>query len=154
MAEAPHIMIVEARFYEDIADELARGAVQVLDEAEASYERYAVPGAFEIPAAIRYAIRSLDVFSARRRFDGYIALGCVIRGETSHYDTICQESARALQDLALNFTLALGYGILTVEDREQAMVRASVDQGNKGAGAAKACLEMIGLKRQFHLYPR
>ena len=141
MADTPHIMIVEARFYEDIADELARGAGQVLDEAEASHERYSVPGAF-------------DVFSARRRFDGYIALGCVIRGETSHYDIICQESARALQDLMLNFTLALGYGILTVEDREQAMVRASVDQGNKGAGAAKACLEMIGLKRQFHLYPR
>jgi 6,7-dimethyl-8-ribityllumazine synthase len=154
MADAPHIMIVEARFYDDIADELARGAIEVLDGAGASYERYAVPGAFEVPAAIRFAIRSLDVFSARRRFDGYIALGCVIRGETSHYDIICQESARALQDLATNFTLALGYGILTVEDREQAMVRAAVDQGNKGADAAKACLEMIGLKRQFHLYPR
>ncbi len=154
MADAPHIMIVEARFYEDIADELARGAVQVLDVAEATYERYAVPGAFEIPAAIRYAIRSLDVFTARRRFDGYIALGCVIRGETSHYDYICQESARALQDLALTSTLALGYGILTVDNREQARVRASVDQGNKGGGAAKACLEMIELKRQFHLYPR
>ncbi len=76
MADSPHIMIVEARFYDDIADELARGAVQVLDQAEATYERYTVPGAFEIPAAIRFAIRSLDVFSARRRFDGYIALGC------------------------------------------------------------------------------
>ncbi len=154
MPDAPHIMIVEARFYEDIADELVRGARQVLDEAGASFERFGVPGAFEIPTAIRYAIRSLDVHEARRRFDGYVALGCVIRGETTHYDYICQESARGLQDLARTYVLALGYGILTVENREQALVRAAVDQGNKGAAAARACLDMIELKRRFRLYPR
>ncbi len=154
MAEAPHIMIVEARFYGDIADELVRGAIQVLDTAGASYERHSVPGAFEIPAAVRYAVRSFDLFSGGRRFDGYVALGCVIRGETSHYDHICAESARALQDLICTYSLALGYGILTVENHEQAWARAAVDQVNKGGVAAQACLDMIDLKTHFRLYPR
>jgi 6,7-dimethyl-8-ribityllumazine synthase len=154
MTDAPHIMIVEGRFYEDIADELFRGAVETLQAAGATYERFAVPGAFEIPAAIRYSVRSMDVFSGRRRFDGYIALGCVIRGETSHYDYVCGESARKLQDLACDFTLAVGYGILTVENREQAWDRAAVDRRNKGRDAAQACLQMLDLKRQFRLYPR
>ncbi len=154
MTDAPHIMIVEGRFYEDIADELFRGAVETLQAAGATYERFAVPGAFEIPAAIRYSVRSMDVFSGRRRFDGYIALGCVIRGETSHYDYVCGESARKLQDLACGFTLAVGYGILTVENREQAWDRAAVDRRNKGRDAAQACLQMLDLKRQFRLYPR
>ncbi len=154
MAEAPHVMIVEARFYDDIADELVRGATQVLDAAGVSYERHSVPGAFEIPAAIRFAVRSFDLFSDRRRFDGYVALGCVIRGETSHYDHICGESARALQDLACTYSLALGYGILTVETHEQAVARAAIDQVNKGGVAAQACLDMIDLKTHFQLYPR
>ena len=94
-------MLVEGRFYEDIADELAAGAIEVLDVEGASYERFEVPGAFEVPAAIQFAIRSMDFFAGRRRFDGYIALGCVIRGETSHYDYVCGESARKLQDLAV-----------------------------------------------------
>ena len=126
----------------------------MLEDAGASHERFSVPGAFEIPAAIRFAIRSMDFFTARRRFDGYVALGCVIRGETTHYQHICQESARALQDLAIDYTLALGYGILTCENRDQATVRAAVDQGNKGGGAARACLDMIGVKASFRLYPR
>ena len=150
----PHILIVEARFYDDIADELARGAIGMLEEAEATFERVAVPGAFEIPAAVRYAIRSLDFFSARKRFDGYVVLGCVIRGETSHYDLICGETAHALQDLAVRHTLALGFGLLTVENREQAWARASVRHKNLGGQAARACLDMIELKRQFRLYPR
>lgn len=154
MSEVPHIMIVEARYYEDISDELGRGAVRALDEAGATYERFVVPGAFEIPAAIRYAIRSMDFFSARRRFDGYVALGCVIRGETTHYDYVCQESARGLQDLALEYSLAIGYGILTVENEEQAWVRGRVSEGDKGGFAARACLEMIALKRRFRLFPR
>ncbi len=154
MADIPHIMIIEARFYDDIADELVRGATQVLDAAGVSHERHSVPGAFEIPAAIRYAVRSFDLFTVARRFDGYVALGCVIRGETSHYDHICTESARALQDLACTFSLALGYGILTVENRDQAWARAAVDQVNKGGVAAQACLDMIALKRHFRLYPR
>ncbi|MFC7332184.1 6,7-dimethyl-8-ribityllumazine synthase [Rhodocista pekingensis] len=154
MADAPHIMIVEARFYEDLADEMVRGAIAELEKAGATYERFSVPGAFEIPAAIQFAVRSMDFYSGRRRFDGYVALGCVIRGETTHYDYVCVESARGLQDLALRHTLAIGYGILTVENEEQAWARASVAHKNKGGGAARACLDMIELKRQFRLYAR
>ena len=154
MSEAPNILIVEARFYDDIADELRRGAVAELDQAGAAHEAVAVPGAFEIPAAIRMAIRSMDFFGGQRRYDGYIALGCVLRGATSHYDYVCAESARKLQDLACEYTLALGYGILTCDTREQAWERASVEGRNKGGEVARACLRMIELKRQFHLFPR
>lgn len=154
MDDRPHIMVVEARFYEDIADELAAGAIEVLEAADASYERFEVPGAFEIPAAIQYAIRSMDFFAGRRRFDGYVALGCVIRGETTHYDYVCGENARKLQDLAVQYSLALGYGILTVENADQAWARAARDQKNKGGDAAQACMQMLDLKRRFRLYPR
>ena len=108
--------------------------------------RYTVPGAFEIPAAIRFAH-----FGQKAAYDGYVALGCVIRGETSHYDYVCGESARGLQSLALEHGLAIGYGILTVEDREQAWVRAAVTKKNKGADAARACLAMMTLRREFGL---
>jgi 6,7-dimethyl-8-ribityllumazine synthase len=143
MAESKaHVMIVEARFYEPLADELVRGAVAALDKAGVTYERFAVPGAFEIPAAVSFAIAS-------GRFDGYVALGCVIRGETSHYDYVCGESARGLQDLALRHNAAIGYGILTVEDEDQAWARAKVDDGNKGGDTANACLAMMALKRKL-----
>ncbi len=152
----PHLMIIEARFYDDIADALAAGAIRAAGEAGASYERYAVPGAFEIPAAIRFAVRAMDLFPTRRRFDGYVALGCVIRGETTHYDYVCNESARGLQDLATRYSLAIGYGILTCENREQAWLRARADGTgkDKGADATRACLTMVELKRQFGLFPR
>jgi 6,7-dimethyl-8-ribityllumazine synthase len=150
----PHILIVEARFYEEISDELAKGAVAALKKAGVTYDRLAVPGAFEIPAAIRMAIRAMHFHPHRRRYDGYVALGCVIRGETTHYDYVCQESARGLQDLALEFTLALGYGILTVENESQAWERARVDRKDKGGDAARACLAMIEAKRTFGLFPR
>jgi len=160
VSQPPHVMIVEARFYADIADELAKGAIAAIEAAGATWQRFEVPGAFEIPAAIRYAVRSQDFGRApaaegdRRRFDGYVALGCVIRGETSHYDYVCGESARGLQELALDYTLAIGYGILTVENSKQAWARASVEQKNKGGGAAETCLDMIALKRQLNLFPR
>src|SRR5260221_9456439 len=100
MADSPHVMIVEAPYYAHIAEELARGVIQTLDAGGASYERFTVPGAFEIPAVIRIAIegRGHDI---RRRFDGYIALGCVIRCDTTHYDSVCIESSRGLQPVAL-----------------------------------------------------
>lgn len=154
MSDTPHIMVVEARFYEDVADELAKGALAVLDDAGASHERFVVPGAFEIPAAINLAVRSMDFYSARRRFDGYVALGCVIRGETTHYDYVCQESARALQDLAVRHSLAVGYGILTVENHGQALERARADRKDRGGHAARTCLSMIELKRHFRMFPR
>jgi len=147
MAQSPRIMVAEARFYPDIADALAGGAIAALDAVGAVYERFQVPGVFEIPAAIRMAVRAND--AGRRRFDGYLALGCVIRGETSHYDYVCQESARALQDLACRFALALGYGILTVENADQAWARARADGKDRGGHAARACLAMLELRRRF-----
>ncbi|RDD63784.1 6,7-dimethyl-8-ribityllumazine synthase [Ferruginivarius sediminum] len=150
----PHILIVEARYYEDIGEQLHKGATDALDRAGASYETIQVPGAFEIPAAIKISVRSLDFFAGRQRPDGYVALGCVIRGETTHYDYVCQESARGLQDLALQYSLAIGYGILTCEDYDQAWARAAVDRKNKGGEAAGACLRMLDIKRQFYMFPR
>ncbi|MEE8276917.1 MAG: 6,7-dimethyl-8-ribityllumazine synthase [Alphaproteobacteria bacterium] len=154
MAEPPHVMLVEARFYEDIADELARGAVAALEAAGATHERHEVPGALEVPAAIRYAVRAMELDPERRRSDGFVALGCVIRGETGHYDIVAGESARGLQELALTYSLAVGNGILTCDSREQATARAAVDGRNKGGQAARACLDMIELKRRFRLFPR
>ncbi len=154
MAEMPHIMIVEARYYAHILDEMVRGAIAALDAAGASYERFTVPGAFEIPAAIRFAVSAQGRGAREARFDGYVALGCVIRGETTHYDYVCGESARGLQDLALRHDLAIGFGILTVENEAQALARARIDRKNKGGEAANACLAMIELKRHFGLGQR
>jgi 6,7-dimethyl-8-ribityllumazine synthase len=139
------ILLVEARYYAHIADELLRGAVVELERAGLGHERVTVPGAFEIPAAIQFAHLS------RAGFDGYVALGCVIRGETSHYDLICAECARGLQDLALRERLAIGFGVLTVENEAQALARARVDKKNKGGEAVRACLAMIDLKRRYAL---
>ena len=149
MPQGPHVLIVEARYYAHISDELLKGALAVLDEAGASHERLVVPGAFEIPAAIKYAVEAAARGVGKTRFDGFIALGCVIRGETTHYDYVCEQSSRGLQELALAHNLAIGFGILTVENEAQALARARVDQKNKGGEAARACLAMIGLKRHF-----
>ena len=151
MSDEPHIMIALSRYYEEVAEQLLAGALAVLAEAGASYELYEVPGAFEIPAAMATAIRSPEFPGGRRRFDGYIALGCVIRGETTHYDYVCGECARGLQDLAVGHCLALGFGVLTTENMDQAMARAEVNRGNKGADAANACLRMVEFKRQFRM---
>ncbi len=147
MAGAPHVLIVEARYYEDISDALLRGAEAAFQEAGATSERLTVPGAFEIPAAIARAVEAARAGAAR--YDGYLALGCVIRGETSHYDYICTESARKLQDLACDRGAALGYGILTCETYDQAWARARVDGRNKGGEAARACLAMIAVNDRF-----
>lgn len=137
----PKILIIEARFYEKIADELADAAMAELEKAGASYERLSVPGCFEIPAAIAMAIES-------EQYDGYVALGCVIRGETTHYDYVCGESARGINELAMENN-AIGYGIITAENRDQAHVRSSAKQKNVGGRAAKACLEMLAIKQKF-----
>ena len=139
-----HILIVEARFYGDLADELAAGAIDAIEAAGATWERIEVPGALEIPAAIKFAHVGKKV-----RFHGYVALGCVIRGETTHYDYVCGESARGLQDLALDHNLAIGNGVLTVEDWDQAWARSKRSEKNKGGGAAEAALAMAGLKEKF-----
>ncbi len=154
MSDSPHVLIVEARFYEDIAEELANGARTVLEDAGISHDRIPVPGAFEVPAAIRFAIRSMEVHSAPVHYSGFIALGCVIRGETSHFDYICNATSQALMDLTLNYSIALGFGILTCDDRKQAWARAAIDQKNKGAEAATTCLRMMELKKTFRLVQR
>lgn len=138
----PHLLIISSPYYESVSNELIKGASDALHEAGATYEIIEVPGAFEIPAAVRFAITA-------GKFDGYVALGCVIRGETTHYDYVCQESARGLNDLALHYQAAIGYGILTVENEAQAFARARSEEGNKGADAARAALAMIALKERF-----
>ncbi len=145
----PHLLIVEARFYEDLADELLRGAVGALERAGATYERITVPGALEIPAALAMALEAVE--AGRADYDGYVALGTVIRGETTHYDTVAGESARAIMDLAVDEALAIGNGILTVENEQQAWARARVDDQNKGGAAAEAALRMIVLRARFGL---
>ena len=153
MSVHPHILIVEARFYEDIADELAKGAIAALIEADATYDRLEVPGAFELPAAIRMNMDAKNLDNGRRHYDGYIALGCVIRGETSHYDYVCAECARGLMDLSLEYSLAIGFGVLTVENQEQAWARASVDQLDKGRSVANAALRMVEVRRETGCVP-
>jgi len=133
---------------------MARGAIAELESVGATYERFPVAGAFELPAAIRIAIQATERGTLKRPFDGYIALGCVIRGETTHYDYVCGESARGLQDLALAHGIAVGYGVLTVENEAQAWARARISEQNKGGDVARACLGMIALRQRFGLFPR
>lgn len=151
MSEGRRVLIVEARFYEDIADQLVEGATAVLDEWGVESSRLWVPGVFEIPASIRLAVRSMEMDRKNERYDGFIALGCVIRGETDHYDHICREASNALMRLALDHCLALGFGVLTCGTYEQARVRSAVDEKNKGAEATLACLRMMELRQAFHL---
>lgn len=146
MAATPHsVLIIEAPYYEDIARELARGAVQEIERRGAGYERVTVTGALEIPQALAIAIAN-GVVGPRGRHSGCVALGCVIRGETSHYEIVAGESARGLLDLSLRHAVPVGNGILTVDNREQAWARAGVDGRNKGGDAASACLALMGLR--------
>ena len=148
----PVILLIEGRFYEDISDELARGAIEALEEAGASHERIALPGALEIPQAFAYVARAgLAPFGAERwRYHGVVALGCVIRGETSHYDIVANESARSLLGIATRHAIPLGNGILTVETEAQAWETASVSDGNKGRDAARACLRLVDVFMKCH----
>jgi 6,7-dimethyl-8-ribityllumazine synthase len=139
--EGARILLVAARYYADIVDQLILGARRAVEEGGAAVELIEVPGAFEAPGAIALAEKA-------GRFDGYVALGCVIRGETSHYDYVCGESARGLMDLSLA-GVPVGYGILTVEDAAQAAERADPEGRDKGGEAARACLALLALKRRF-----
>ncbi len=136
------VLLAVSRYYKHIADELEAGAMEVLEAAGAKVTVMEVPGAFELPGLIAMAADS-------GRFDGSVALGCVIRGETSHYDYVCGESARGLMDLIVQRRQAIGYGILTVENEAQALVRADRKQKNKGADAAHACLAMIKFRKEL-----
>ncbi len=135
------LLIVVAPYYKDIVDNLLTGACAEIEAAGGTYEIAEVPGALEIPTAIGIAERMSN-------FDGYVALGCVIRGETTHYDTVCNDSSRGITLLGLQ-GLCVGNGILTVENREQAEVRAEPEGQNKGGGAAAAALHLIALARKW-----
>ncbi len=138
------ILVIEARFYEDLSDMLLEGAVNALQAAKAEIVKVTVPGALEIPHVISMAEAANK--GKGSGFDGYVALGAVIRGETTHYDYVCGESARAIMDLAVNQQLAIGNGIITVENQDQAVARASKDKKDKGGFAANACLKMIKIR--------
>jgi len=144
---APHILIVEARFYDHLADFLLEGAKAHLDAAGATYEVVTVPGALEIPAAIAFALAGTD--EGGREYDGFVALGSVLRGETYHFEVVSNESSRAIMDLTVQDGVAIGNGILTVENEAQALERARPDRKNKGAAAAEAALTMIALRQRF-----
>ena len=139
------ILVVEARYYDDIADLLLRGAKRVLNDAGATFDLVTVPGALEIPAAIMIGLHAA---AAREQpYDGVVALGCVIRGETSHYDIVAGESARAIMDISIALDMPVGNGILTVDTDAQARARARQSGQDKGGGAARAALTLIRLKR-------
>jgi 6,7-dimethyl-8-ribityllumazine synthase len=140
---AAHILIIEARYYEDIADELLAGAQAAIAARGATCSVVTVPGALEIPPALAIAL------VGGARFDGAVALGCVVRGETSHYDIVAGESARALMDISVEQRLPFGNAILTVNTMEQAMARAARERGNKGADAVDAMFALLALKRRL-----
>jgi 6,7-dimethyl-8-ribityllumazine synthase len=145
------ILVVEARFYDDIADALLAGATRVLEDAKVSFDRVSVPGSLEIPGAIAIA---LDAAERRGQpYDGVVALGCVIRGDTIHFEIVSIESARALIDLSVARALPLGNGIVTVNTEAQAWARARPEEGDKGGDAARAALVMVGLKRKLGAVP-
>jgi len=135
------VLIIEARYYEAINDGLLNGAKSALEEAGVTYDVVTVPGALEIPATLKFAAEG------KKPYDAYVVLGCVIRGETTHYDIVCDESARGVYDLVMKHGLALGNGIITVENDEQAEVRADIGRKNKGGEAARAALHMLELKK-------
>lgn len=147
--EKTRILIVEARFYDHLADHLLRGAKAALDEAGAAYDVVTVPGALEIPAAIAFAEEGGHRPAGVGAYDGYVALGTVIRGETYHFEIVANESARGIMELTVGKRLCIGNGVLTVEDEAQALARARPDDGDKGGAAARAALAMIALKQRL-----
>jgi 6,7-dimethyl-8-ribityllumazine synthase len=139
------VLVVEARYYDAIADTLLAGVRRALDEAGASHDVVTVPGALEIPTALAIA---LDAAVARRKpYDGAVALGCVIRGDTIHFEIVSEQSARGVMDVSMARKIPIGNGILTVNNEDQATVRANLDEGDKGGEAARAMLSLVGLKR-------
>ena len=133
------VLIIQSRFYPDISDEIFKGAKLVLERKNVNFNSISVPGSLEIPSALSFSIHT--------RYGGYIVLGCVIRGKTSHYNLVCQESIRGVMNLACKHKLALGFGIITAENKKQALERASVKKCNKGGQAAETCLQMIKIKK-------
>jgi 6,7-dimethyl-8-ribityllumazine synthase len=142
-----HLLIIEARFHDDLADALLDGASSALDEAGATYDVVTVPGSLEIPAAITFALDGMG--EGGKDYDGFVALGAIIRGDTYHFDIVANESSRALMDLSVQEAIAIGNGILTTENDAQAWTRAKRSEGDKGGFAARAALTMIALKEKL-----
>jgi 6,7-dimethyl-8-ribityllumazine synthase len=145
--EGARILIVEARFYDDIADELLKGATLALGRAGAVHERVSVPGSLEVAPAIAIALDAAE--RAGRPYDGAVALGCVIRGDTIHFEIVSMESARAIMDLSVARRMPIGNGIVTVDTDAQAWMRARVEEADKGGDAARAALALVALKRRL-----
>ena len=143
----PNILIVEAPFYPEISRLLLDGATAALERGDAYFDCVPVTGALEIGPAIHFAMKGGE--HGGKSYDGFIALGCVIRGETYHFEIVAGESARALTDLGIRYGLCIGNGILTVENEEQALVRADRGRGDKGGDAARACLALVDLRQRL-----
>ena len=139
------ILVVEARFYDDIANALLQGATRVLETAGVTFDRITVPGSLEIPAALAIAVEAAERHG--RPYDGAVALGCVIRGDTIHFEIVSIQSARGLMDFAVAHRFPVGNGIITVDNESQAWARARIAEGDKGGDAARAALAMVRLKR-------
>jgi 6,7-dimethyl-8-ribityllumazine synthase len=142
-----HLLIIEARFHDDLADALLDGATSALDEVGATYDVVTVPGSLEIPAVITFALDGMG--EGGKDYDGFVALGAIIRGDTYHFDIVANESSRALMDLSVQEAIAIGNGILTTENDAQAWTRAKRSEGDKGGFAARAALTMIALKEKL-----
>jgi 6,7-dimethyl-8-ribityllumazine synthase len=142
-----HLLIIEARFHDDLADALLDGATSALDEASATYDVVTVPGSLEIPAVITFALDGAA--EGGTHYDGFVALGSIIRGDTYHFDIVANESSRALMDLTVQDSVCIGNGILTTENDAQAWTRAKRSEGDKGGFAARAALTMIALKERL-----
>jgi 6,7-dimethyl-8-ribityllumazine synthase len=143
----PNILIIEATFYPEISRLLLDGATAALERGGAYFDSVAVPGALEIPSAIYFAMKGGE--HGGKTYDGFVALGCVIRGETYHFDIVAGQSGRALVDLGINYGLCIGNGILTVENEEQALARADRERADKGGDAARACLALVELRHRL-----
>jgi 6,7-dimethyl-8-ribityllumazine synthase len=140
---SPHLLLVRAPYYRAVVEGLTDGATRILREAGATFETLDVAGSFELPQAIRIALRGT------KRFDGFVALGCIVRGETDHYEFICRASMEGLMSVALQFGIALGTGLLTCDTMAQAEARSGADGFNKGAEAATAALLQINAARRL-----
>ena len=149
LKDPPRVLIVEARFYDDLADALLEGAKDALRVRDVAFDVITVPGALEIPPAIALA-EEAGRYPTAPRYDGYVALGCVIRGETYHFEIVSDQSAAGIRALGIK-GLCIGNGVLTVEDEDQAWARARLSEGDKGGGAARACMELIALRKRLRV---
>jgi 6,7-dimethyl-8-ribityllumazine synthase len=149
LAKGARLVVIEARFYNDIADHLLRGVDAALKANEGTSRVITIPGVAELPAALAFAVRAGERSPGTWGATGYVVLGCAIKGETDHYDHICREAMRGVQDIATQRLLAVGNGILTVNNIEQATARCRIEGTDHGGQAARAALRMIALKGEL-----